>query len=103
MPRPWPADIDCDELAMLIGSLLLALGIPCEFVTIADDVSDPTRFSHVFVQAVLKDGRKMPLDVYCDAPGEELPLQFKRKEWGVIYPRSTSGTENVEEHGKPIE
>jgi hypothetical protein len=98
IPTPWPPEIDCDELAMYIGSMLLSIGVPCEFVTIADDVADPTRFTHVYVQAILEDGSKMPLDPYCDKPGEEPPLRFRRKEWGVIRPRSAI-TASVGENG----
>jgi len=90
MPRPWPPEVDCDELAMLIASMLLARDVPCEFVTIADDVANPTRFTHVYVQAILEDGSKVALDPYYDKPGEEPPLRFRRKEWGVMNPRRKS-------------
>ena len=86
MPKPWPPEVDCDEIAMFMASLLLASGVPCELVTIADNPADPTRFTHVYVQAVLDDGSKLPLDVFCDKPGDEFPLRFHRKEWGVMQP-----------------
>ena len=70
---------------MYMASLLLSSGIACEFVTIGNDRQNPMRFSHVYVQAILEDGSKMPLDPLGPAPGWEPPW-ICRKEWGIVEP-----------------
>lgn len=72
---------DCDELATLIAALLLALGHHCEFVTASyRDGGEP---SHVFVQMVLRTGRRAVLDPVAqpDVPGM---LRRVRRYW--VYP-----------------
>jgi len=83
MPRPWPAEVDCDETAMYAASMLLALGVPCQFVTVSTDPQDPMRFNHVYVQAIRKDGTKVPMDFYGPESGWE-PNWIRRKEWPVM-------------------
>lgn len=85
LPAPWPSEVDCDDLAMLMGSMLLASGIPCQFVTISTDPRDPMRLNHVYVQAVLEDGTKFPMDPQGPKPGWE-PRWIRRKEWPVMLP-----------------
>jgi hypothetical protein len=87
MPRPWPAEVDCDELAMHVASMLLALGVPCQFVTVSTDPQDPMRFNHVYVQAIREDGTKVPLDLYGPELGWE-PQWIRRKEWPIMLPDS---------------
>lgn len=45
---------DCDDYSMYGAALLLALGIPCAFVTIAGDPRSPGQFTHVYVAAYPK-------------------------------------------------
>ena len=76
---------DCDDFAMYTAALLLNLGIPCSFVTIAADPTDPSRFSHVYVAAYPGDGRgRVAMDTsHGDGPGWESPRQFRIQEWPV--------------------
>jgi transglutaminase-like putative cysteine protease len=53
---------DCDDFAMYVAALLLAAGIPCAFVTVMADPRAPDRYSHVYVAAHLRDGRRLALD-----------------------------------------
>lgn len=46
---------DCDDFSMLTAAMLEVAGVPWEFVTIAADVSDPSRDSHVYVNALVGD------------------------------------------------
>ncbi len=81
---------DCDDFSMMIRARLLALGIPCKFVTVAVDPQDPERFSHVYAVADCSDGRcgpnwsgRVALDTsHGPYPGWEAPNPFgKRAEW----------------------
>jgi hypothetical protein len=93
-----PADIrimndpqgDCDDFAMTIRARMLALGIPCDFVTVAVDPQDPGRFSHVYAVADCNRGAcgprysgRVPLDAsHGDYPGWECPNPYgKRSQW----------------------
>jgi hypothetical protein len=89
MPRPWPAEVDCDETALYAATLLLANGVPCQFVTVSTDPKDPMLFTHVYIQAIRKDGTKVPMDFYGAELGWE-PHWIRRKEWPVMTPDSTS-------------
>ena len=90
MPCPWPVEVDCDELATYAASMLLELGVPCQFVTVSTDPEDPMRFNHVYVQAIRKDGTKVPMDFSGAELGGE-PQWIRRKEWPVMLPGCPKG------------
>jgi hypothetical protein len=79
-----PAE-DCDGYAMYVASLLCAAGIPCNFVAVAADPADPSRFSHVYVAAYPSPDVRIPMDAsHGEFAGWECPNRFgKRKEWPV--------------------
>ncbi len=90
-----PAE-DCDGFTMLCCSMLLASGVPCEIITIKADPDDPTRFSHVYCQAILEDGRALIMDCSQGAQhgfpiGWEAPEYYARKDWGVLQPMRQKG------------
>jgi hypothetical protein len=61
--RMWPMKGDCAVYATVIASMLECWRVPWEFVTVAVRSSDqPLVFSHVYVRAVLPDGRRFALD-----------------------------------------
>lgn len=73
---------DCDDFSMYTASLLLALGIPAAFVTVAASPGN-NDFSHVYV-AAYPGGRRVPLDTsHGDRPGWETPRAHRIKEWEV--------------------
>jgi len=89
-----PAE-DCDGFTMLTCAMLLCAGVPCEIVTIKADPQDPKRFSHVYCQAHLEDGRAIVMDCSQGAQhgypcGWEAPEYFARKTWGVMEPAPTN-------------
>lgn len=56
--------------------------MPCSFITVAADPADKSRYSHVYVQALLEDGSGFPLDAsHGDRPGWEVPNPFRRMSW----------------------
>lgn len=64
---------DCDGFTMLTAALLTILGVPVVIATVAVDLEDPTRWSHVFLCAIV-NGRVMPLDTsHGKAPGWMVP------------------------------
>lgn len=76
---------DCDDYSMYAASLLVALGIPCCFVTIAGDQSNPNIFTHVYVSAYPTPSNRVAVDAshgpYC---GWEVQRPGGRKqEWLV--------------------
>ena len=90
-----PAE-DCDGFTMLCCSMLLAGGVPCEIITIKADHDDPSKYSHVYCQAILEDGRGLVMDPSQGAQhgfpiGWEAPEYFSRKDWGVIHPEGRKG------------
>jgi hypothetical protein len=82
---------DCDDFTMLTCAMLLCAGIPCEIVTIKADPRDPSRFSHVYAQAVTNEGT-IPVDASQSAqhgyPCGWEPEQgvTDRQTWGVMMP-----------------
>lgn len=78
---------DCDGFATYAASQLRALGIPCNFVTVAADRREPNRYSHVYL-ACYPNGRRVALDISHGAyPGWEAPNMFgKRREWPIDGP-----------------
>lgn len=79
---------DCDDFSMYVAALLLALNVPCKFVTCAADHRDPSQFSHVYVAAYPADSTlqrtRLPIDAshgeYC---GWEVKGYGRMAEWGV--------------------
>lgn len=64
---------DCDGFTMLSAAMLTILGVPVLVTTVAVDLDDPRRWSHVFLCAVI-NGRVMPLDTsHGKAPGWMVP------------------------------
>lgn len=64
---------DCDGFTMLAAALLTVLGVSVVIATVAADESDPSRWSHVFLCAIV-NGRVLPLDTsHGAAPGWMVP------------------------------
>ena len=83
---------DCDGFASLTAARLRAVGVPCNFVTVAADRRDPSRFSHVYL-ACYPDGPggvRVPLDVsHGPYPGwecTEAGAVWRMKEWPIDGP-----------------
>lgn len=64
---------DCDGFTMLTAALLTCLGVQVLIATVAVDMDDPSRWSHVFLCAII-NGRVKPLDTsHGTAPGWMVP------------------------------
>lgn len=83
---------DCDCInAILLPSLLGALGYPTKLVTVSTDPADPSTYSHIYSK-VFADGQWIALDVARpdSALGREPERWFKLKEWDL-----TGGPSNM--------
>jgi len=79
MPQPQG---DCDDFAMLGAAMLRALGISSELITIAADPADRSRYSHVYLLAILPCGRRVPLDLsHGPYPGWQPASLGKTRIW----------------------
>jgi transglutaminase-like putative cysteine protease len=82
----WGAG-DCDCYSTFAASLLLALGVPVRFATIAADPQAPTEYSHVYLVAYPQDQarRRVPMDLsHGKYIGWETENKFgKLTEWPV--------------------
>jgi hypothetical protein len=68
-----PAE-DCDGFTMLAAAMLTVLGVPVVIATVAADGGDPSRWSHVFLCALLPGDQVLPLDTsHGRAPGWMVP------------------------------
>lgn len=73
---------DCDDFSMLAAAMLLALGIPASFRTVAADPATE-RYSHVYVIAHTAEGR-LPLDCsHGRFPGWEVRALGKARDWRI--------------------
>jgi len=72
--RMRPMKGDCAVYSTLIAAMLNGWGVPWAFVTVAADPQQPAVFSHVYVRAVLPDGRRFSLDAsHGKEPGWKVP------------------------------
>lgn len=70
---------DCDDIAMIMATLLMAVGYPARFITVAANPTDPRQFSHVYTEAEVA-GQWIPMDAaHANASFGVGPSQIYRK------------------------
>ncbi len=78
---------DCDDISMLLGALLLAVGYPARLITISANPSQPNEFSHVYTEgeAPPGSGNWIPMDAArVDAEfGVAPPNYFRKRAWSL--------------------
>jgi hypothetical protein len=75
---------DCDDFSMLTRSLLTNMGIKADYMTVAADSQQIGRWSHVYTQATLKDGKTVPVDSsHGKYVGWEAPFISRKGLWGT--------------------
>lgn len=77
---------DCDDInAVLIPTLIMSAGIPARLVTVSNDPSDPSRFSHVYAEAEI-NGHWLPLDAARPSASFGTTVaQYRRKRvWSLV-------------------
>lgn len=77
---------DCAIFVMGIAAMLRAFGVPYEFVTVKVSRRNPKEYGHVYLYAVMSDGRRIPLDAsHGDEPGWQVPqrdIQYAANQTG---------------------
>jgi hypothetical protein len=102
MDRP---EGDCAIFSECLAAFLRVHGIPYEFVTVAVNPEEPDEYSHVFVYAILEDGRRLPLDAsHGTQPGWQVPSRdvFRRQVWdadGAPVPDRGSRFDGLHNYG----
>ena len=74
---------DCDDMAIALGALLLAVGF--RVVLILIQTRGNTSYNHIYLAAVMPDGSELPLDPTVDRPaGWEAPDEVVVKRLRVL-------------------
>jgi hypothetical protein len=69
---------DCDDISMLLGTLLMAIGYPARLMTVAANGDD---FSHVYVEGQI-NGQWIPMDpARSDSQFGVAPPSYTRARW----------------------
>jgi Transglutaminase-like superfamily len=78
---------DCDDISMLLGALMIALGYPARLITISANGSAPDEFSHVYLEAEVPPGSGawVPMDAArLDSQfGVEPPFWYRKRAWSL--------------------
>lgn len=76
---------DCDDFSMLCCAMLQAVGVQCNFVTVAADSSMMDQYTHVYCMAVTQSGEQIPCDCsHGKFAGWETPQIYRKQVWPVI-------------------
>jgi hypothetical protein len=74
---------DCDDYVTYGAALLIALGVPVSFCTVAADARVPEQYTHVYLVAY-PAGVRTPLDLsHGQHIGWEVPNAYRKQEWPV--------------------
>jgi hypothetical protein len=72
---------DCDDISMLLGTLLMAVGYPARLMTVAAAGGAPEQFSHVYIEGEI-NGEWIAMDpARWDSQFGVPPPQFTRARW----------------------
>jgi hypothetical protein len=75
---------DCDDISMLLGTLLMAVGYPARLMTVAATPGSPEQFSHVYIEGEVPagSGQWLPMDpARFDSQFGIAPPQVTRARW----------------------
>ena len=78
---------DCDDISMLLGTLLMAVGYPARLMTVAASPGSPQQFSHVYVEGEVPagSGQWIPMDParYDSKFGVAPPMYYRSRWWSL--------------------
>lgn len=75
---------DCDDFVTYGAALLIALGVPVAFATVAADMQAPEQYTHVYLVAYPVGGVRTPLDLsHGQYVGWEVAPVTRLREWPV--------------------
>lgn len=79
---------DCDDISMLLGAMLLAIGYPARLITVAANPGNPQEFSHVYTEGEVPagSGQWVAMDAarYDSQFGVEPPAYFRKRAWSLM-------------------
>ena len=76
---------DCDDFSMLACTMLNAVGVKCDFVTVAADRRTPDVFTHVYCMVTKANGEEVPFDAsHGSKVGWETAKQWRKQVWPFI-------------------
>jgi hypothetical protein len=78
---------DCDDISMLLGTLLMAVGYQARLMTVAANAGSPEQFSHVYVEGEVPPGSDVwtPMDpARAESEfGVAPPMYFRARWWSL--------------------
>lgn len=76
---------DCDDISMLLGAFLMAVGYPARLVTVGANANAPDQFSHVYVEGQV-GGQWIPMDParWDSQFGVEPPIVTRKRWWSLV-------------------
>jgi hypothetical protein len=78
---------DCDDIAMLMGAIMIALGYPARLTTISANAADPNEFSHVYLEAEVPPGSGQWIAMDAARPGAQFgiepPIYYRKRAWSL--------------------
>lgn len=80
---------DCDDMSILLGAMLEAIGHPVRLVIVGPALLRPNLFTHVYLEVYLK-GRWIPLDATMPFPMGWSPQVFNKKVIPIVRRPDTS-------------
>lgn len=100
---------DCDDISMVMATLLMAVGYPARFVTVAATPNSPEQFSHVYVEGEVPagSGQWIPMDParYDSQFGIAPPVVTRARWWSATdqtYGDLLSGTKIYAHSGSTV-
>lgn len=88
---------DCDDFSMLCCSMLMNLGVQCNFVTVAADRTCPEQYTHVYCMAVTGEGLNVPMDCsHGKYAGWEASPVFRKQIWPVLNTSRMKGSDDMQ-------
>jgi hypothetical protein len=95
---------DCDDISMLLGTLLMAVGYPARLVTVAAS-RDPEQFTHVYVEGEVPagSGNWIPMDpARYDSQFGVAPPMVTRSRWWSLADASYGDLSGVQHSGSSV-
>jgi len=78
---------DCDDMAMLIGAIAIAVGYPARLVTVSADPNYPDDFSHVYTEVEVPPGSGNWIALDAARPGATYgrspETYFRKRAWSL--------------------
>lgn len=76
---------DCDDISMLLGAFLMAVGYPARLVTVGANQNAPDQFSHVYVEGQI-GGQWIPMDParFDSQFGMPPPVVTRKRWWSLV-------------------